>query len=77
MPITGSKTSSTEEFIKRVKPDICLIGVGKNNNFGHPNEMVLERFKASNTRVYRTDQDGEIFLLVNKKGKIGIRKFIE
>lgn len=40
----GSKTSSTEEFIKVVKPKIALIGVGKNNNFGHPNNDVLNRF---------------------------------
>lgn len=39
----GSKTSSTENFIKKVQPKIALIGVGKNNNFGHPNDNVIER----------------------------------
>ena len=39
----GSKTSSVEEFIETVKPKIALIGVGKNNKFGHPNDAVLER----------------------------------
>lgn len=33
----GSKTSSIPEFIKAVRPKIALIGVGKNNTFGHPN----------------------------------------
>ncbi len=42
----GSKTSSTKEFIKKVKPQIALIGVGKNNKFGHPNEEVIERLKS-------------------------------
>lgn len=41
----GSKTSSTREFIESVKPKIALIGVGKNNNFGHPNKGVLERLE--------------------------------
>ena len=41
----GSKTSSIEEFIEFVKPKIALIGVGKNNNFGHPNFDVIERIK--------------------------------
>ena len=41
----GSKTSSTQEFVRAVKPKIALIGVGKNNNFGHPNEGVIERFE--------------------------------
>ena len=74
MPITGSKTSSTEAFLKKVKPKICLIGVGKDNNFGHPNETVLERFKASNTKVYRTDQDGEISIYINGKGEFKVKE---
>ena len=41
----GSKTSSTQEFIESVKPKIALIGVGKNNNFGHPNKGVLDRLE--------------------------------
>lgn len=39
----GSKTSSTEEFIKAVKPRIALIGVGANNKFGHPNSNTLNK----------------------------------
>ena len=41
----GSKTSSREEFIEFVSPKIALIGVGKNNKFGHPNEGVIERLE--------------------------------
>ena len=41
----GSKTSSSNELIKSVKPQIALIGVGKNNNFGHPNSDVIKRLK--------------------------------
>lgn len=39
----GSKTSSTEMFLKLVQPQIALIGVGKNNLYKHPNEEILER----------------------------------
>ena len=41
----GSKTSSTQEFIKAIKPKIALIGVGNNNTFGHPNSGVIERLE--------------------------------
>lgn len=41
----GSKSSSTEEFLKEVKPQIAFIGVGEKNTFGHPNDKVLERLK--------------------------------
>ena len=42
----GSKTSSTQEFIKKVQPKISLIGVGQNNKFGHPNTQVLQRLQS-------------------------------
>lgn len=41
----GSKTSTSEEFLKVVLPQIALIGVGENNKFGHPSSEVLNRFK--------------------------------
>lgn len=59
----GSKTSSTEEFLEAVKPNTAVIGVGKNNNFGHPNKSVLEKLKRLGCRIYRTDESGEIILL--------------
>ena len=34
------------EFLELIKPKIALIGVGKNNTFGHPSEEVLERIKS-------------------------------
>ena len=68
----GSKTSSTEEFIKAVKPKISVIGVGENNKFGHPNNSVIETLKAYGSAIYRTDLQGEITLTIRKNGKIKI-----
>ena len=42
----GSKTSTSEEFLKYAEPQIALIGVGKNNKFGHPNQIIIERLKS-------------------------------
>ena len=61
----GSKTSSTQEFLDIAKPQIALIGVGKNNLFGHPNENVLERLKEKKCKIYRTDLNGEISIKIN------------
>lgn len=72
----GSKTSSKEEFINIVKPEIALIGVGENNKFGHPNEEVLERLEKYKTKIYRTDNSGEITIKFNKKEKIRISKML-
>jgi len=46
----GSKTSSTEAFVDLVKPQIALIGVGRKNTFGHPNEDVLERLTSMRSK---------------------------
>ena len=74
----GSKTSSIQEFIEIVKPKIALIGVGKNNKFDHPNNQVIERLEKYNGRIYRTDENGEISITVNPKGKItNIKVLIE
>ena len=69
----GSKTSSTEEFLKMVKPKIALIGVGKNNKFGHPNEEVIKRISSMGTNIFRTDENGETKIRINKKGKLNIK----
>lgn len=68
----GSKTSSTQEFIQAVSTKISLIGVGQDNTFGHPNEQVLERLQSINTKIYRTDLNGEITVKINRKGIIQI-----
>lgn len=73
----GSKTSSTFNFLELVKPKIALIGVGANNNFGHPNEEVLERIENLGTHIYRTDQMGEISIVIGNKGNIKIDSLIE
>lgn len=72
----GSKTSSTDNFIKAVSPNVALIGVGKNNRYGHPNIGVIERLENLGIKIYRTDKMGEIMINISNKGKMKIRKFI-
>lgn len=73
----GSKTSSTKEFINIVKPKYAVIGVGKDNKFGHPSNVTIENLKTINTEIYRTDEMGEISINVNIKGNINIEEFIK
>ena len=61
----GSKTSSTAEFLSAVRPKLALIGVGKNNKFGHPAEITLERLRNLNCKAYRTDVVGEVGIRSN------------
>lgn len=72
----GSKTSSTAGFLKCVSPKIALIGVGKDNTFGHPNSGVLSRLEDINAKIYRTDKFGEITVTISKS-KTGINTKIK
>ena len=68
----GSKTSTTEEFLNLVNPQIVLIGVGKDNKFNHPNVEIIERLQKNGRKIYRTDQNGEVKIIVDRKMGIKI-----
>lgn len=56
----GSDTSSIEKFLNQVKPEVAVIMVGKNNDYGHPKRETLDRLEKIGAKIYRTDQDGTI-----------------
>ncbi len=55
----ASRSGSGVSFISSVSPDICVIEVGAENDYGHPHAEVLERLQKA-SKVYRTDLDGTI-----------------
>lgn len=69
----GSKTSSTNEILNQITPKISLIGVGENNQFGHPDPEVLNRLQKIKSKIYRTDKDGEIIINIKSKGRIKLK----
>jgi len=60
VPHHGSDTGMTENFLKKVNPDIAVISVGKDNKFGHPNGRTINRLERFGKRIFRTDLDGEV-----------------
>ncbi|HXX80745.1 MAG TPA: DNA internalization-related competence protein ComEC/Rec2 [Thermodesulfovibrionales bacterium] len=54
----GSRTSSSEDFLRIAAPEIAVISVGRDNSYGHPHRETIERLQG--IRVYRTDQDGAV-----------------
>ncbi|MFN2491436.1 MAG: ComEC/Rec2 family competence protein [Pyrinomonadaceae bacterium] len=63
----GSKYATSQAFLDRVKPGVAIISCGEWNRYGHPSQVVLDRLKAGNTKVYRTDLQGEI--TITTKGR--------
>jgi competence protein ComEC len=63
----GSKYASSEDFLNRVKPEIAIVSCGAWNRYGHPAQAVLDRLRAANVKLYRTDLHGE--LTITTRGK--------
>lgn len=56
----GSNTSTTEEFLNQVLPEISVISVGEGNSYELPKDKILKRLENIGSTIYRTDKDGTI-----------------
>ena len=63
----GSSLSSSQAFLNKVSPEYAIISVGVNNDYHHPHDVVLNRLKKINAKVYRTDKLGTIIATSNGK----------
>lgn len=63
----GSKYATAQDFLDRVKPDVAIISSGEWNRYGHPSQIVLDRLKSMNTKIFRTDLQGEITITTRGK----------
>ncbi|MBA7619624.1 ComE operon protein 3 [subsurface metagenome] len=71
----GSKTSSAQEFIEKVSPDIAVIQVGEDNSYGHPHPETLEILEKYGINILRTDLNGDIKILCNSQSlKLKLRE---
>lgn len=60
----GSGSSSIPEFLGFVTPDISVISVGQENNYGHPSRRVIKRLERTGSEIWRTDLHGDVILQV-------------
>ncbi|MCA1629162.1 MAG: MBL fold metallo-hydrolase [Acidobacteria bacterium] len=56
----GSRTSSTAEFVAATRPAFAVVSVGLASPFGHPDQGVVERWRASGAQVLQTGRRGTI-----------------
>ena len=58
----GSNTSSSKNFLNQVLPQISIISVGKNNDYGHPKQTTIDKLNKIGTLIYRTDEKENILI---------------
>lgn len=56
----GSKTATSEEFLRKLTIKEAIISVGAHNYYGHPHQEVLERLDEYDVTIRRTDLEGTI-----------------
>lgn len=56
----GSAKALTAEQAHDLSPSIALVSVGKDNTYGHPAQDILDSLAAVDTRVFRTDEHGDV-----------------
>ncbi len=61
----GSISSSQEDFLDIVHPEIAIIQVGANNKYGHPAQETIDKLISRSIIIHRTDEDGDIKIISN------------
>ncbi|HEX8187536.1 MAG TPA: ComEC/Rec2 family competence protein [Pyrinomonadaceae bacterium] len=65
----GSKYATSEDFLKRGEFKYAVISAGMDNRYGHPSQEALDRLKAAQVKIYRTDFQGEV--VISTRGQEG------
>lgn len=68
----GSKTSTSEELLAHLHPQLAIISVGEFNRYGHPHEVVLDRLQRFHIPAYSTADYGTLQIL-QKNGNVTLR----
>lgn len=67
VPHHGSKTSSTEDFVRATAPQFAIISVGRHSMFGHPHKEVVQRWQSHGATTLTTGECGTITISTNGK----------
>lgn len=67
VPHHGSRTSSTEEFVRSTRSKLAVISVGESSVFGHPHAEVVKRWEQNGARILLTGNRGMITLVTDGK----------
>ena len=61
-PHHGSSTSSNKFFLDKVLPKSVIISCGWHNRYGFPHTKVMKRYNKMGINIFRTDEDGAVFI---------------
>lgn len=56
----GSYSSTSDEFLDKVRPGYAVISCAKVNDYGHPHKETMDKLQNRGIIIYRTDESGTI-----------------
>ena len=62
VPHHGAQSSLEHTWLNTIRPDIAVVSAGRRNPYGHPVGEVLAAYRSVAAQVWRTDQDGAIWV---------------
>ena len=72
VPHHGSRTSSSDDLLDAVEPELAVMSLGWRNQFHFPAPEVLARYAARGARTLRTDRDGAVTVTVAPSGALNV-----
>lgn len=72
IPHHGSKTASSETFLRAVAPRLAVISAGIGNVYHHPSLVVTDRLDREGIPWICTKEAGEIDILLYPSGRLGV-----
>jgi beta-lactamase superfamily II metal-dependent hydrolase len=64
----GSRTATSDDFLRAVQPELAVISCGVRNRYRHPAPETLDRLAARGVPVARTDLEGTVIVRVHPGG---------
>jgi competence protein ComEC len=75
VPHHGSKTSSSAAFLDAVQPHIALVQAGYRNRFGHPADVVMDRYDERKIEVFDSPHCGATTWASSAPGEVKCQRF--
>ncbi len=75
IPHHGSRTSSSKEFVRRIRPKVAIVSAGFNNRWGFPKEDIVSLWRSAGAEVLNTASSGAISYRICRDD--GIRRLAE
>jgi len=69
----GSRNGDTDAMMRRLRPELVVIGVGEGNRYAHPHPEGLARYAAVGAVVLRSDRQGTVVVRAEADGTFEVR----